>query len=63
MYSPNSPADLKAIEYGKYSHDQKCESDEVVIESHLLRENNAAVESVNVMKGCSDGTKEIHTSR
>jgi hypothetical protein len=48
MYLPNTPANLKAIEYGKYGHNQKCESDEVVIKSHLLRENNAAVESVKV---------------
>ena len=50
MYLPDSPADLEAIKNGKYSHNQKCERNEVVIESHFLRENYAAVESVNIIR-------------
>ena len=48
LYLPDSPADLEAIKNGKYGHNQKCERDEVVIESYSLRENNTAVESVKI---------------
>ena len=49
-YLPYTPADLKAIEYGKDSYNQKRKRDEVVIKSHLLREKSAAVESVNIIR-------------
>lgn len=49
-YLPYPPADLKAIEYGKYGHNQKCERDEVVIESYLPRKNDTAVESIGIVR-------------
>lgn len=50
LYLPNSPTDLKAIEDGKYRHNQKSERDEVVVKSYFLCEDDAAVESVCIIR-------------
>ena len=55
-YLPYTPADLKAIEYGKDSYNQKRKRDEVVIKSYLLRKNDTAVESVNSIRLYPDRT-------
>lgn len=62
-YLPYTPADLKAIEYGKDSYNQKRKRDEVVIKSYLLRKNDTAVESVNIIGLYSDRMQKTRTSR
>jgi hypothetical protein len=54
---------LKAIEDGKYGHYQKCERDEVVVKSYLLREDDTAVEPVKIINLCSNRTAKARTWR
>lgn len=60
---PYSPADLEAIEDGKYSQNQKRKRNEVVIETDFLCEDDAAIESVDIIRWCYNSMKKAHTSR